>query len=574
MRTVFFQLLLLCQLAFGIGAGNLENTFSLISHVGAFTRLSIKQAISASSGVVQKYYASLQSLVFETSNAMLAAQGLHVLSEDDWNDLISGNVVRISQSDEDESRTSAWGVSYTGELYAGQRAVYSFPVSSMEQKIVTLMTCSQPTVLNQDKYFNATSPGDLTLRISGLFNIPNSRNRTANNTVAVASEARTSFGYVQQLLSNGYVGDIYLIVEAPYNLTGNVSYSSNDTWSYILEPTMSSPKYGYVDSPFLFWADSDADSTLLVSANLTYFELNTDVSVNDTGLYVLVYDQSSYLNSTASYLRSSYCAALNGPILYTNDDASLSIFKSGTESAKERWFYENLEPNSSYAAVLTVLDESRSGGILCSAIPFQTMTDDACELIYDLNFCEDVAYSVPANYSLFNRTELAAFYDELAKSYYQNFTFTMQQIDCEAEDEARFSPLRHCADCDLAYKNWLCATNIPRCLSPDLTTDYARLRNPGSSRNEKIDEVVAPGPYLEILPCYDVCWSVMQNCPSALVFDCPKSDLGLEVAYARRDRSGLITCSYLGALYFENSSNSVPIPWVFMILMTLTVILV
>ena len=69
-----------------------------------------------------------------------------------------------------------------------------------------------------------------------------------------------------------------------------------------------------------------------------------------------------------------------------------------------------------------------------------------------------------------------------------------------------------------------------------------------------IDEVIQPGPYKEVLPCEDLCYSLMQSCPASIQFGCPYPGRGLEVSYGKRSASGL-TCSYLGAVYYLNGAE-------------------
>ena len=202
--------------------------------------------------------------------------------------------------------------------------------------------------------------------------------------------------------------------------------------------------------------------------------------------------------------------------------------------------------------------------------------------------------------------ELARLYDDAAAAIYQNFTYSLQQIACNTTSTAQYSLVRNCDDCARDYKNWLCAVTIPRCadfssqdpfLQPrnlgqpsldntdssntgddfsakpesDNDTDedenkeikgYEDTRPPSrrlyanSSRNPLIDELIQPGPYKEVLPCDDLCYSIVQSCPAALGFKCPLPGRGLERSYGKRSRSGSITCSYLGAAYYLNEGSS------------------
>jgi hypothetical protein len=41
------------------------------------------------------------------------------------------------------------------------------------------------------------------------------------------------------------------------------------------------------------------------------------------------------------------------------------------------------------------------------------------------------------------------------------------------------------------------------------------------SRSPMINDVIKPEPYNEILPCGDICFPLVQNCPASLQFMCP-----------------------------------------------------
>jgi calcium channel MID1 len=206
-----------------------------------------------------------------------------------------------------------------------------------------------------------------------------------------------------------------------------------------------------------------------------------------------------------------------------------------------------------------------------------------CRLIVDLSFCDQVAYSVPSNPTTFgNSTQLAQFYDNFASTMYANFDKSLAQIACEAPSSQRYSLARNCSDCASAYKDWLCSVTIPRCEDfsnnasylqpraisqpfPDgktlgvATLEALSLPNTtayNSSRNPRIDEVIRPGPYKELLPCDDLCYKLVQNCPAALGFGCPlPGHVGFEGNYARHNPSGGLTCNFPGSAHFRSGSQ-------------------
>lgn len=188
--------------------------------------------------------------------------------------------------------------------------------------------------------------------------------------------------------------------------------------------------------------------------------------------------------------------------------------------------------------------------------------DGNCALIYNLPFCSQVAYAVPSNPSWSNVTALGLHYDEYVSSAYVNFQRSLQQIPCNTTASAQYSLAKTCADCDAAYREWLCAVSIPRC--EDFSQTYSwlqpravntsfinstygqtviadspltfsgenRTRNYfNSSRNLMIDKDIKPGPYKEVLPCKDLCYELVRSCPAALGFACPMEGHGLNYTY-------------------------------------------
>lgn len=204
------------------------------------------------------------------------------------------------------------------------------------------------------------------------------------------------------------------------------------------------------------------------------------------------------------------------------------------------------------------------------------MADDNCAVLFNLSFCSEVAYAVPSNPSL-NVTQLTAIYDDNAAALYKNFSYSLQQIQCNATDISAYSLAVGCDDCAAAYKQWLCAVTIPRCADFSNNADFLRVRNAAQaflngteiprdsplvqspvesrSRNSLIDTEIKPGPYKEILPCQDLCFDLVRNCPASLKFSCPDG-AALNASYGYRNANGDITCSYLGAAYYLSHSWS------------------
>lgn len=221
---------------------------------------------------------------------------------------------------------------------------------------------------------------------------------------------------------------------------------------------------------------------------------------------------------------------------------------------------------------------------LGSEIEITFTLDGNCQLLFDLSYCSEVAYAVPSNPKTFpNIEDLKKLYDDNARNLSQNFSYSLQQIPCNTSSSAQYSLARNCDDCAAAYKTWLCAVTIPRCYDFSSNMTYLQPRNVAqdfingtspsassdlsfspinqstvymnSSRNSLIDTNIKPGPYKEVLPCQDLCYTLVQSCPAALGFACPLRNRGLEWSYGVRDTSGAITCSFPGAAYFLSEAG-------------------
>ena len=183
---------------------------------------------------------------------------------------------------------------------------------------------------------------------------------------------------------------------------------------------------------------------------------------------------------------------------------------------------------------------------------------------------------MPANPSI-EYARLASIYDSKAATLYQNFRYSLAQVQCNGTafgQSSLYSLAVNCSDCEDAYKDWLCAVMIPRCTDVSSGDRQHVLRDPGAkfangssvnltvghlgtarSRNQLIDTQIRPGPYKEILPCTDVCYDLVRKCPSSLGFQCPQNHLA-QLSYAKR-RENLLSCNYPGAVYQPSSAWSV-----------------
>jgi calcium channel MID1 len=101
-----------------------------------------------------------------------------------------------------------------------------------------------------------------------------------------------------------------------------------------------------------------------------------------------------------------------------------------------------------------------------------------------------------------------------------------------------------------------------------------------SSRNPRIDDIVQPGPYKELLPCDDLCYNIVRSCPAALNFGCPRPGrIAFNHSYGlmpdgTEEQKGQITCNYPGAdIQLMADGSIVPQPHKLVFLALVVVIL-
>ncbi|KAK6522324.1 stretch-activated cation channel mid1 [Arthrobotrys megalospora] len=440
-------------------------------------------------------------------------------------------------------------------------------------------TCWGPQPSNVTK----TLPPNLTLYAS---------NSTSNKSPGPSANPRQQIvipvieGFANVTLNAS--STVYLSVVAP-NITADMG-NFTGYYNYEIRASTKRAYYGWYNYQNLYLIDSDSSNALLISGNETAYDKVANVSS-----IVPPYTFFAHpANDTAvNGLKRSWCG-LKARASLSAASGDISMTRRGLgNKVKEQIYLKGLKPNMTYNVWLAKQNNETEGGFIYSAVNLTTKSDGNCRVIYDLEFCSEVAYAVPTNDTIFqNMPRLAKFYDTYASSWYANFSYSLQQVQCNTTSDREYSHLRSCSDCDKAYKTWLCATTIPRCAdySSDATFLAERSRGDGqdkgptkaflddgrivdldlgnvtnddgstppafkaASRNILIDEVVSPGPYKEIKPCMDLCWSLVQSCPASLGFSCPGGSRG-ENSYGWRSDDGDITCSYLGAAYFLSAAT-------------------
>lgn len=468
-------------------------------------------------------------------------------------------------------------------LIRGEKAYFQFNIDNEETYSQFLQSYQMFIFLSANIYGKPNNTeDDVTLRAYYSFDI------SVKSNWSTAEQTDFNYGYMEALAlrpyswTNDTYSTLYLMVQLVNQTTGEAfeqtSNNQEESWSYTISISRSDLVFQWDLRSWLEVVDSDYNSALLVTGNVTS---TTTSEGGNTTLYNLdLYDIYVYDSAYTDYfenldLSRSLSAIQRGPYLVSSADSNsvsaaensslssttLAAYKSITSrggSVKEQFHITGLNSSTTYIAYLTKKLSSNSstvlkdeGGILFGKQEFTTIDTQACSLIFGLDFCDGVAYSVPSSslieYS--EKLELASIYDNIAETYYGNFSYALQLISCDTENDAIYSPLRTCSDCASSYKNWLCSVSIPRCTANEST--YYQFRSTNESRNDMLDELVSPASdYYEILPCIDTCRAMVRDCPPDFSFSCPSLESTPDLLYLSYNvydsNVSFSTCNFVG----------------------------
>ncbi|KAJ9142759.1 Calcium influx-promoting protein ehs1 [Pleurostoma richardsiae] len=523
-----------------------------------------------------------QVFVFESTeifgraedSARLELRGEHDGIENEIRDVEKRDIADIGDEEEEEAINGVSKRQSTKKVY------------------ISANTCLQPQRATQTDM----DPPQLTLYVA-----TSSKNQSPGPDADMGQQQFRVFTEGAVMYEMETSGDIYLSISAP-----SVATVFSGTYNFQVAVSVDAYYHSYDDSSDadLIWVDSDASSALLMTHNLTDSQDSTvDDEIMSKEPYVMFAQNAEDVSING--LQYSYCGLTNyAQIAAVNNGKFASMVTTGMTKRgagnlpKQQFYFSGLNASSSYQGILANNTNSSTtesnvvggGGHVFRATNFTTKSVGGnCAVVFNLTFCDQVAYAVPSNPSK-NTTELSNFYDDYAKSMYGNFEKVLAQIPCNTSSTQRYSLVRDCDDCAAAYKAWLCSVTIPRCedfsatddwlqpraitqpfpdgssLAQDVLSDKRDMLAFTTSRNPLIDEVIKPGPYKEVLPCEDLCYTLVQSCPAAMGFSCPQPGMtAFNTSYGRRtkeDANGVITCNYPGSAHFFSSSVRASVPWV------------
>jgi calcium channel MID1 len=167
-----------------------------------------------------------------------------------------------------------------------------------------------------------------------------------------------------------------------------------------------------------------------------------------------------------------------------------------------------------------------------------------CQLVHGLPYCPTTSYSVPLpppppGAVVYDASNLPDNITTPLLTYLTNFTTSLLTFPCGRDI---YSPLQTCAECQEAYRRWLCTISLPRCgeFPPNSPQD----QQPQDQQQQQQGPLMLPPPALQpqpsgtpsrnpalgnatvdytvLLPCIETCHAADRACPIFLQFKCPK----------------------------------------------------
>lgn len=346
---------------------------------------------------------------------------------------------------------------------------------------------------------------------------------------------------------------LYIAVRAPE------STNTLALWLYEIGVSQNDLVYQWDTRTFATVVDTDHESALVVTGNLTQVGQHLNISTYNALLLsylLLVYTEEAQAGLAA--LNNSWCAINNGPHILAGLSWATSYTTRGG-GLHQQFEILGLNASTTYVAYLvTDLLALLQGGVLYKPFTFRTMLLAACRLVYDLSFCTNVAYLVPALLlaGLDTVAALQAEYDAHAEALFANFSKALQQVACDAPSDQVFLPLGLCDQCAELYRNWLCLVLLPRCSTRNVTGYIHRTKN--ASRSLFIDDVIVPPlDYYEVLPCLNVCQVMARDCPADFDFVCPLGNDTIRRLYYWDEGGDYASCNFVGTFALETSGAAV-----------------
>ncbi|KAJ7236291.1 stretch-activated cation channel Mid1 [Mycena haematopus] len=198
--------------------------------------------------------------------------------------------------------------------------------------------------------------------------------------------------------------------------------------------------------------------------------------------------------------------------------ANQSLWLRDASGWRTEWFMTGLTPQTNYTAYV-ILDAYK----VTMPIFFTTKSSSfSCSLVSQLPYCPSIAYAVPlppppSPAITYDSTNLPTSISDPLIAILTNFTTTLTTFACGRD---MYSPLVSCADCQNAYRTWLCAVSFSRCADTATAPPSAALLQ-SQSPNTRNAGFPSGDTFTQLLPCLETCTATDRACPNFLGFRCP-----------------------------------------------------
>ncbi|OBZ72809.1 putative oxidoreductase C24B10.20 [Grifola frondosa] len=273
-------------------------------------------------------------------------------------------------------------------------------------------------------------------------------------------------------------------------------------------------------SPITYAAPTYPNYTL-PPANLTFPPAPS--SPPNYSLYIVQTSSSSLstMPRTACAIRNSRAAGAT----LVSASSSQGLWLRDDDGWRWQWLVGGLTPLTNYTA-FAVQDQTKVSQ------PINFVTKSAafiCPIVHSLPFCPSTGYAVPLPpppdpATGHNAQTIPADTSATMLAILANFTTTLTTLACGRDE---YSPLVSCADCQRAYRTWLCAAAFPRCAEEPSALDTqagvpaALVSVPAGAAPRNTVLPAFAQAYVALLPCLETCNAADRACPSFLGFKCP-----------------------------------------------------
>ncbi|EMD35802.1 hypothetical protein CERSUDRAFT_115744 [Gelatoporia subvermispora B] len=293
----------------------------------------------------------------------------------------------------------------------------------------------------------------------------------------------------------------------------------------------------------------------LPPANLTFPPAPS--SPPDYTMYIIPTSPSTLaLPRTGCGLTTAASIASNN-IITQPQDASQGMWLRDSDGWRWQWLVNGLVPQTNYTAYAVQNEANVSGPIF-----FVTKSASfSCPIVHSLPFCPSTSWAVPLpapsdpSQGHTANTLPNSLVDPIIQVL-TNFTTMLTTFPCGRDD---YSPLVTCADCQAAYRTWLCTVTLPRCgefpPNSSVATTSASSHSTSATSSALVQQLPAqmplpalmpqpptvpprspflspyPATYDALLPCLETCNAVDRACPPFLGFKCPLPKFTASASY-------------------------------------------